>query len=254
MGVSLSWESKQKEGEAEMAKAIEIYEPLVATNPNDGNLPRGLYQTYLITSSVYEGVNDILANEYAFKALRIAEKTVEKDPGSLRPKHFLAMACSRVGLTLANIGKAAESISYFEKAVVILQTLAQKETMNRRFKLQLGLVLLRLGDARRKEHDFQGALQDLGRAASIYSELITKDASDNASLKNLASVNKFLAETHEDLAAKSAAADKQSQQQMTRKYLLRARDLLRQLEARSALSDFDRKMLEEIQVAANKYE
>jgi tetratricopeptide (TPR) repeat protein len=254
LGVSLSWESKQQEGEAEMARAIEIYEPLVAANPNDGNLPRGLYQTYLITSSVYEGVNDTLANEYAFKALRIAEKTVEKDPASQRPKHFLAMACSKVGVTLTNIGKTAESVSYLEKAVSILQTLAQKETMNRRFKLQLGLALLRLGDARRKQGNFEGAFQDLEKASAMYSDLVARDANDNASVKNLASVNKFLAETHEDLAAKSAAADKQLQVQLARKHLLEARDLLRQLQARSALSDFDRKMLEEIQAAAKKYE
>jgi hypothetical protein len=41
---------------------------------------------------------------------------------------------------------------------------------------------------------------------------------------------------------------------LARKHLLEARDLLRQLQARSALSDFDRKMLEEIQAAAKKYE
>ena len=250
MGVSLSWESKQKEGEAEMAKAIEIYEPLVAANPNDGNLPRGLYQTYLVTSSVYENINDTLANEYAFKALQTAEKAVEKDPVNLRPKHFLAMACSKVGVTLTNIGKTAESVSYLEKAVSILQTLAQKETMNRRFKLQLGLALLRLGDARRKQGNFEGALQDLGKASAMYSDLVARDASDNASVKNFASVNKLLAETYKDLAVKSGNADKQSHEQMARKHLLRARDLLRQLEARSALSDFDRKMLEEIQAAA----
>ena len=254
MGVSLSWESKQKEGEAEMAKAIEIYEPLVAANPNDGNLPRGLYQTYLITSSVYENINDTLANEYAFKALQTAEKAVEKDPVNLRPKHFLAMACSRVGVTLTNIGKTAESVSYLEKAVSILQTLAQKETMNRRFKLQLGLALLRLGDARHKQGNFEGALQDLEKASAMYSDLVARDASDNASVKNFASVNKLLAETYKDLAVKSGNADKQSHEQMARKHFLRARDLLRQLEARSALSDFDRKMLEEIQVAAKKYE
>jgi tetratricopeptide (TPR) repeat protein len=250
MGVSLSWESKQKEGEAEMARAIEIYEPLVAANPNDGDLLRGLYQTYLVTSSVYENINDTLANEYAFKALQIAEKAVEKDPASQRPKHFLAQACSKVGVTLTNIGKTVESVSYLEKAVSILQTLAQKETMNRRFKLQLGLALLRLGDARRKQGNFEGALQDLGKASAMYSDLVARDASDNASVKNLASVNKLLAETYKDLAVTSGNADKQSHEQMARKHFLRARDLLRQLEARSALPDFDRKMLEEIQAAA----
>lgn len=253
LGNSFSWESKQQEGEAEMAKAIQIYEPLVAANPNDSKLPSQLYQTYLITSSVYEGINDTLATEFAFKALRVVEKTVEKDPVNLRAKNFLAIACSRVGVTLANTGKTAESVSYLERAVTILQTLAQNQTKNDRLKLQLGLALLRLGDAKRKQGNFEGALQDLDKAAAMYTDLVARDATDNASLKNLASVNKLLAETYKDLAAKSDNADKQSYQQMARKYLLRARDLLRQLEARNALSDFDRKMMEEIQAAVASY-
>ena len=254
MGVSLSWESKQKEGEAEMAKAIEIYEPLVAATPNDSNLPSGLYHTYLITSSVYEGINDALANEYAFKALQIVEKTVEKDPANLRPRHYLAMAYSKVGVTLANIGKIAESVSYLEKAAVILRGLAQNETMNHRFKAQLGLVFLRLGDARHKERNLPGALQDLEKASAIFSELITGDASDNGSLKNLASVNKSLAETHEDFLAQSRDEDRRSHQQMAKKYFIDARDIFRQLEARKALTEFDRKTLEETQAAVQRYE
>ena len=254
LGNALSWASRQKEGEAEMARAIAIFEPLVAANPNDANLPSGLYQTYLMTSSVYEGINDTFANEYAVKALQTVEKTVERDPANLRPKHHLAMACSRVGLTLANIEKVAESIPYLEKAVTILQELAEKETMNRRFKAQLGLAFLRLGDARRKQANFEGALEDLEASAAIYSDLAEKDASNNGALKNLASANKFLADTHQDMAAKSADAEKQSHQHMARDYLLRARDLLRQLEARKALSEFDRKMLNEIEAAAKKYE
>jgi non-specific serine/threonine protein kinase/serine/threonine-protein kinase len=254
LGNALSWASRQKEGEAEMARAIEIFEPLVAANPNDANLPSGLYQTYLMTSSVYEGINDTLASEYAFKALQTVEKTVEKDPANLRPKHHLAMAYSRVGLTQANIGKAAESISYLEKAVTILQALAQNETMNRRFKAQLGLAFLRLGDARRKARSFQGAFEDLGKAAAIFSDLAATDASDNASLKNLASANKLLAEAHEEFAAQSSGEEKQSHQQMAGKCFARARDIFRQLEAQKTLSEFDRKALEETQTAVLRYE
>lgn len=254
LGHALSWESKQKESEGEMARALEIYEPLMEANPNDSNLASGMYHAYLMTSSVYEGINDILSNEYAFKALHIVEKTVEKDPANLRPKHYLAMAYSKVGVTLANVGKTAESASYLEKAVTILRALAQNETKNRRFKAQLGLVFLRLGDTRHKERNLQDALQDLGKAAAIFSELIARDASDNGSLKNLASASKSMAETHEDFAAQSSDDEKRSHQQMARKHFVQARDIFRQLEAQHTLTEFDRKTLEETQAAVARYE
>jgi non-specific serine/threonine protein kinase/serine/threonine-protein kinase len=254
LGNALSWESKQKEGETEMAKAIEICERLVRANPNDSELSSALYQTYVVTSSVYENIDDPVATEYAFKALRVVEKMIERDPANLRTKQYLAVAYSRVGVTLSNIAKIAESVSYLEKAVTILQTLAQNETMNRRYRAQLGLALIRLGDARRKQEDFPGAIQDLGKAVAIYSELVTSDPSSNGSLKNLASANKLLADTHKDFAVQSLHADKQAHEQSAKENFLRARDLLRQLEARNALSEFDRKMLEEIQAAMRRYE
>ena len=254
LGNALSWDSRQKEGEAEMARAIEIFEPLVAANPNDANLPRGLYQTYLMTSSVYEGTNDTLANEYAVKALQTVEKTVERDPANLRPKHHLAMACSRVGLTLANIGKLPESIPYLEKAATILQALAQKETMNRRFKAQLGLAFLRLGDARRKQANFEGALKDLGASAAIYSDLVERDASNNGALKNLASANKFLADTHQDMAAKSAAAEKQSHQKWPRIIFCAHATFFVSSKPEARFPSSIVRCLNEIEVAAKKYE
>ena len=253
MGNALSWTSKQKEGEAEMAKAIEIYEPLVAANPNDSNLRSELYRTYVMTSSVYENVNDALATEYAFKALKVAETAAEKDPANLRAKHYLAMAYSRVGVTMPNIGKAAESISYLEKAVTIFEVLAEKEAMNRRYKLQLGLALLRLGDSRHKAGDFNGALEDLEKSAVIYSQLVSSDANDNASLKNLGSVNKSLAETHEAVA-QSAGNEKRFHHQMAEKHFRSARDIFLKLQAQKTLSEFDLKTLEETQAAVARYE
>jgi eukaryotic-like serine/threonine-protein kinase len=254
MGNALSWEQKQKEGEAEMAKAVAINESLVAANPNDFSLQTGLYQTYMMTSNVYEEVNNSLANEYAFKALAIIERVAEKDPANLRAKQQLAKACSRVGVTLANVGKTAESVLYLEKAVALLQTIAQNETKNRRFRYDLAIAVTRLGDTRHEQHDFQAALNDLAKATEVLSELVKSDAADNASLRDLASVHGSLAKTHEDFAADAIAENKQSHRQLAGQHFRSALDLLHQLEARNALSKVDRKSLEEMQLAASKYE
>jgi eukaryotic-like serine/threonine-protein kinase len=254
MGNALSWEQKQKEGEAEMAKAVAINESLVAANPNDFSLQTGLYQTYMMTSNVYEEVNDSLANEYAFKALEIIKSVAEKDPANLRAKQQLAKACSRVGVTLANVGKTAESVLYLEKAVALLQTIAQNETKNRRFRYDLAIALTRLGDTRHEQHDFQAALNDLEKATEVLSELVKSDAADNASLRDLASAHGSLAKTHEDFAAEEIAESRPLHRRMAREHFQRALDLLRQLETRNALSKVDRKSLEEMQIAARKYD
>jgi non-specific serine/threonine protein kinase/serine/threonine-protein kinase len=254
MGNALSWEQKQKEGEAEMARAVTINEALVAANPDDFSLQTGLYQTYMMTSNVYEEVNNELASDYAFKALEIIKRVAEKDPANLRAKQQLAKAYSRVGVTLANVGKTAESVLYLEKAVALLQTIAQNETKNRRFRYDLAIALTRLGDTRHEQHDFQAALNDLEKATEVLSELVKSDAADNASLRDLASAHSSLAKTHEDFAAGAIAESRPLHRRMAREHFQHALDLLRQLETRNALSKVDRKSLEEMQIAATKYE
>lgn len=254
MGNALSWEQKQKEGEAEMAKALALSESLVAANPNDVSLEIGLYQTCMMTSNVYEEVNNSLANEYAFKALEIIERVAGKDPANLRAKQQLAKACSRIGVTLANVGKTAESVLYLEKAVALLRAIAQNETKNRRFTYDLAIALTRLGDTRREQHDFPAALNDLEKAVEVLSELVKSDAGDNASLRDLASAHGSLAKTHEDFAAEANAENKPSHRQLAQQHFGLAVDFFRQLEARNALSKVDRKSLEEMRMAARKYD
>lgn len=104
-----------------MADSVAIYERLVAAHPGDIGLRIGLYQIFMMTSNVYEEVNDALAHEYALKARGITERMVEKDPANLRARQQLAKTYSRLGVTLANLGQRTESIAYLEKAVAGLR-------------------------------------------------------------------------------------------------------------------------------------
>ncbi|HEX8423882.1 MAG TPA: protein kinase, partial [Pyrinomonadaceae bacterium] len=182
IGNSLSWVDQLPEAEVEMARAVEMSEALVAANPNDHRLRTALYQTYLITSSIYEEVNDPLSNEYAFKALKVIEETVRRDPANLRARHQLARSYSRLGVTLDNTGRSTESISYLDKAVRMLQEIMRNETKNRRFKYDLATAFIRLGDARYRQRQFADSLTALEHAATVLTELAGSDATDNASL------------------------------------------------------------------------
>jgi non-specific serine/threonine protein kinase/serine/threonine-protein kinase len=254
MGNSLSWDEKQTEAEAEVAKAVAMSESLVATNPYDHRLRTSLHQTYMMTSSVYEDVNDPLANEFAFKALKVITETVEKDPANTRARQQLAKTYSRVGVTLDHIGKSDESIVYLGKAVKILEELVNGETKNRRLKYDLATAYIRLGDAKYRQRNFRDSLDDLQRAATVLTELTDADAADNASFRNLANAIESMAKSHEGLAAQTSGAEKQSHRQSAKHSYERAIDLLHQLEARKALSKYDQKSLEKLQTILRRFE
>ncbi len=252
MGNSLSWDGKQQEAEAEMAQAVAMSEALVAANPHDIRLRTGLHQTYMMTSSVYEDVNNPRANEYTLKALKVIEETVAKDPANVRARQQLAKTYSRLGVTLDNVGQSGESIRYLGKALQILQALVGSETKNRRLKYDLATAYIRLGDARNKQRDFRNALVAFEGAVAVLTDLAGADATDNASLRNLANAIDSMAVSHEGLATQAAGAEKQSHHRMAKQSYQRALDILHQLEARNALSKVDRKFLERLQITLQK--
>lgn len=254
MGDALSWQSRQPEAEAEMQRAIAIYEPLVAANPNDVSVRAGMWQTYWMTSSIYEENNDRLANEYDFKALKIVQETVERDPANLRARQQLARTYSHLGVTFENLEKPAESVFYLEKAVAMFREMSQNETKNRRLKSQLATALIRLGDARHKQKEFNSAVEDLESAAALLENLIATDAEDNASLRILTNAHESLAKAHEALARTGNDAARQSHRQQARQRYNQAIEIYRTLEAKAALSNYDRKALEKLRAAVLRYE
>ncbi|MEO5718938.1 MAG: tetratricopeptide repeat protein, partial [Chthoniobacterales bacterium] len=250
LGNALSWELKQPAAETEMGVALTIYEKLVADHPADLKLRTGLYQTYMMTSNVYEEVDNPRAQEFALKALGLIEQMVAKDPANLRARQQLAKTYSRLGVTLANIGQRPESIRYLDQAVAGLQAIIQKESRNRRFSQDLALALMRLGDARRQEGQLADAQTALEKSIALLSDLAAGDPADNTALRNLANASAALAQTHRDLAAQSSGEVAVMQQTLAGQELEKAIAALRQLEARGALSKFDRKSLVEMQQAA----
>ncbi len=203
----------------------------------------------MMASSVHEEVKDALANDYALKALEIIERTAEKDPANLRAKQQLAKTYSRLGVTLARVGRGDEAVRYLEKAVAGLRAIVEGATENRRFTHDLALALLRLGDARRDQGDARAALETLEGAVAVFTGLVAGDPADNQATRNLASAHESLARTHTELAATDDAA---RHREAARAHLRHAIDFLRRLEARNALSKFDRKSLESLQAAAEK--
>jgi eukaryotic-like serine/threonine-protein kinase len=254
LAYSLSWENKQMEAEAEMAKARGIYEKLIVTHAQDATLTAGLFKTYLSSSGIYEEIDNARSNEFAFKALTLAEKIVANDSANLGGQQDLAKACSRVGVTLKNIGRSPDSIAYLKRAVSILETLAGSEVKNRRFKRDLGTALTRLGDALQEQHQFAAALETSEKADMVLAELVRQDDKDNGCWRNLANVNKSIAGMHEAIAAESSGKLQETHRALMRQHFQRALEMYRQLAARDALSAYDRKTLQAMESSKQDYE
>ncbi len=247
LGNALSWELKQPEAEAEMAQAVTLYEQIVAAHPADISLRTGLYQTYMMTSNVYEEVDNPIAHSYALKALGIISRMAERDPANLRAAQQLAKTYSRLGVTLANIGQRAESVVYLEKAVAGLRAITRNEVRNRRFTHDLALALMRLGDARRQQSDLAGALESSEKSAALLTDLAAGDAADNTARRDLANASESLAQIHDAFASQAVGEAARPHRDRARQNRERALAALRQLEARGALSRFDRKSLDALQ-------
>ena len=251
--VALSWEEKQAEAEAQAAKAIEILEPAVANNPNDTNLRTGLWTAYWLTSSVYEEQNDALSHEYALKALSIIEETVERDAANIRAKQQLSKSFSRLGQTSTNTGKPQEAVSYLEKGREILLEIVESRSKNNRLKVDLTTILMRLGEAKFKQENFQSALADFEQAVKIHQDVLQTHAGDVRVSRNLALTYESIAETHEKIAERESGEKSRTARTSAKDYFQKAFDLLLKAEAQNALAEFDRKLLERIRAAAEKY-
>lgn len=251
---ALSWEEKQKEAEAQAARAIQILEQAVANNPNDTNLRTGLWTAYWLTSTVYEEQNDSLAHEYALKALKIIEETVERDAANIRAKQQFAKSLSRLGQTSTNIRKPQEAVAYLEKAREILLAIIEGRSKDNRLKVDLTTILMRLGEAKAKQGLLQDALADYQQAAKIHQDILQNAPGDVRTPRNLALTYESIAETHEKCAEKEGEGKRQAHRQMARENFQKALDILLQLDVKNALAELDRKFLERVKAAIQKYD
>ncbi len=115
-------------------------------------------------------------------------------------------------------------------------------------------ALIRLGDARCDEKDFQKARIDLEQAAAIMTELFYADTTDKGAQRILANATESLATAYEGLSEQAEGSARQSYRQQAKQNYVRTLEILRELEAKGALAQYDRKLLEKMQATVQKYE
>jgi serine/threonine protein kinase len=247
--VALSWTKKQPEAEAEINRAIAVYEPLLARNENDASARGGMWLVYWLASSVYQDQNDRLAYEYALKAVNVARETAAKDAANIRAKQQLAKSFSTLGECATTIKKPIEAIEYLNSACRIQREITDGTARNTRLKSELALSLMRLGAAQTERGFLTGALENLRQSEETYRAILEAAPDDRRSNRNLAATFEQIAKTNEKLFQTEKS---ENFRQAAKTNYRNALDVLLKLEARGALAEADRKFLDEIKTAAAK--
>ena len=194
------------------------------------------------------------AHEHALKALKIAEENVRQDAANIRAKQQLSKSFSHLGQTSINTGKPAEAILYLEKASASLQEITESRSKNKGLKTDLTVILMRLGEAKSKQEKFQNALADFEQAVKIHQDVLQNFAGDNRAYRNLALTYESIAETHEKIAGSETSEKSRTAREAAKNYFQKTLDILLQLDAQKALSEFDRKFLEKTKATVETYE
>ena len=252
--MTLSWDGKQKEGEAEMAKAFAINESLVAKYPKDSVLRQGLLETFLQSSQLYEDADPAHSLEILLKARNLAEESIKSDPADIQARQNLAKTYSRLGVIALRLGRLEDTVAYLEKSSAAFSELEKIDPKHRTYKHDEGRVLMFLGQAKHQQRKFPEALATYAKAAAIFENITQADPQNNLPTRKLATVHTYIGDTHRDFAQLVTGKEHQMHLQAAKESYRRALDIYLRLQAQQALTEYDRKDMEEARTALLKSE
>ncbi|HEX8737593.1 MAG TPA: protein kinase [Pyrinomonadaceae bacterium] len=244
LGLALSWESRQPEAEAEMARAVAIAESVVARFPNDTNLKLELWKVYDTASSIYEQIDDARAFELSEKARKTVEEIIAADPADAQARHNLSKTFSRLGVSASNLGKHVEAIGLLERAMAIVLELQEKDRLNRGYDRDVIVLYTRIGLARMKERDFASALAAFQKSAELYEKQLANDAANTTVLRDSAIAYRHAGLAHKELAKTTNPQARQTHLAGEKENYQRALDALLKAQAQKALPEYSRKLIE----------
>ena len=119
---------KLAEAEAELRKALAIYQKLADDNPAVTDFRSGLAQNHFTLGHVLSSMGKPVAAEAEYrKALAIRQKLADDNPAVTWSRFSLAHSHDFLGGLLSNTGKPAEAEAEFRKAMALYQKLADDD-------------------------------------------------------------------------------------------------------------------------------
>jgi tetratricopeptide (TPR) repeat protein len=246
LGLALSWETRQPEAEAEMARAVTLSEALVARSPNDTNLKQELWKTYESASSIFEEVDDARAFELCDKSRRVVEEIIAVDRANAQARHNLAKSLSRLGISASNLDKPVDALGFLDRAMKVVLELQERDPLNRGYDRDLGALYIRIGVARTKLPDLPGAIAAYQKSAEYYEKLLAADAANTIAVRDIAIAYQRAGAVHEEIAKTSEPEIRKTQFVAAKEKYKLALNALVKAESQKALPEVNRKLLDEV--------
>ena len=244
LGLSLSWNARQQEAEAETARAVTLAQSLVARLPHETNLRQDLWKVYDSAASIYEEIDDARGLELSEKSRRVAEEIIAGDRANAQARRYLSKSFSRLGISAANLDRPDEAVGFLERALAILTELQEKDPLNREYDRDLRVLYVRLGVTHTKQRDFAAALAAFEKSAAFFEKQLTADAANTILLTDAASAYRHAGLSHKELAETSDPSARARHLAAAKETYQRALDALLKADASKALPESSRTLLD----------
>ncbi len=244
--LSLSWESRQKEAESEMEKAIGINKILVDVPNKNWDTVNAIWLVYWLAGNINEEIDDEAFYEYQLKALAVARNASDNDKADIRAKQRLAKTLSPIGQAAINTGRTKKAIEYLQESLEIFEQIVESKSHNNRLKVELANSLVRLGVVLGQQGNDYNGIKNLQKAVSIFEEIIGKFPDDKRARNNLAGAYSEIGAVYQKSAEQTPANLKRAKENYQK-----AVDVMEILEKRNVLSAYDRKFLAEMRKKAS---
>ena len=179
-------------------RSLELRLPLLAAQPNDLSLQAEIGQSY-------EGLGDVLnemeelpeALKNYLEAVKYEEAVSAAAPQNTDYRLALSSAYSKVGDIEGmegydNLGRTADALHYYQKAVALIEPLAANERAERPLLSRLAMLLSHRGRLEDVSGDNAAALASGRRAVAILEKLVASDPNQAAHRRTLLAARAFL--------------------------------------------------------------
>jgi tetratricopeptide (TPR) repeat protein len=207
-----------------------------------------------VAAVIYEEIDDARAFELCEKARKIVEQIIAVDPANVQARHNLAMSFSRLGVSASNLGNQDEALAYLERGAAILSELQVRDPLNRGYDSDSSSLQTRIGGAKYKRRDLAGALEAYEKSRASLEKQIKGDPANTRGLRNMALSCRDLGWVHGDYIKTTTGQARQHHLEAAMVNYRRALNTLLKLEKDKALTEFDRKTLEEVRAAVEELE
>lgn len=171
-------------------KAQELRQKALRVRPKNEQLRRDLAKGWYNLANLAVDQNDAqAANENIQLAITELESLLKENPDDLRDRYLLAV-CYRLladldaALIAVDASKLPDSIDAYSKAGISMRDLSERSPAVHRYRVELGQLLMNIGQLEGQQRNFAGARAALEKAEEVFAALVKED-SDNSEFQEL---------------------------------------------------------------------